>query len=404
MTRFAYAHASADAPSAFATVARELDTQRAAASAGKTTLGWLYMTDRLGAHADALLASARAHWPGASWVGAVGVGICAGGTEYFGEPALAIMLADLPRDRFRVFSGASPLPRKGFEAHAALVHADPMTPDLADMVGELSGRMASGYLFGGLASAQPDGSAAPRMFTIADGVFAGGLSGVAFTEAVPLVSRVSQGCLPIAARHSITAAEGQLVLELDGRPALDVLLDELKLPDLQARDAIPRLRQTLAGLSDATSDERRRAGAFGPDVRVRHLIGVDPGRRAVALADLVPEHGELAFCMRNTEAARRDLVRVCTEIREEFEPAAELLASGAEVGASDEPAAARIAGAVYVSCAGRGGPHFGAPSAELAIVRRSLGDVPLVGFFAAGEIGRRHLYGYTGVLTAFGEG
>jgi small ligand-binding sensory domain FIST len=60
-----------------------------------------------------------------------------------------------------------------------------------------------------------------------------------------------------------------------------------------------------------------------------------------------------------------------------------------------------IAGAIYVSCSGRGGPHFGAPSAELAIVRRALGDVPLVGFFAAGEIARHHLYGYTGVLTVF---
>ena len=63
--------------------------------------------------------------------------------------------------------------------------------------------------------------------------------------------------------------------------------------------------------------------------------------------------------------------------------------------------ARRIAGAVYVSCTGRGGPHFGAPSAELQLVRHALGDVPLVGFFAAGEIARHHLYGYTGVLTVF---
>jgi small ligand-binding sensory domain FIST len=61
----------------------------------------------------------------------------------------------------------------------------------------------------------------------------------------------------------------------------------------------------------------------------------------------------------------------------------------------------RIEGAIYVSCAGRGGPHFGGPSAELAIIRHALGDVPLAGFFAGGEIGHRHLYGYTGVLTVF---
>ena len=36
-----------------------------------------------------------------------------------------------------------------------------------------------------------------------------------------------------------------------------------------------------------------------------------------------------------------------------------------------------------------------------AVVRHALGDVPLVGFFANGEIARHHLYGYTGVLTVF---
>ena len=113
----------------------------------------------------------------------------------------------------------------------------------------------------------------------------------------------------------------------------------------------------------------------------------------------------MAFCTRSAQAARADLVRICAEIREELEPeemslstAAALATPAADASPSLER---RIAGAVYVSCAGRGGPHFGGPSAELQIVRRALGDVPLVGFFAGGEIARHHLYGYTGVLTVF---
>ena len=81
-----------------------------------------------------------------------------------------------------------------------------------------------------------------------------------------------------------------------------------------------------------------------------------------------------------------------------MELASALAASEAE--ATPHPGR-RIAGAVYVSCSGRGGPHFGGPNAELQIVRHALGDVPLVGFFAGGEIARHHLYGYTGVLTVF---
>ena len=113
----------------------------------------------------------------------------------------------------------------------------------------------------------------------------------------------------------------------------------------------------------------------------------------------------MVFCTRNVEAARRDLVRICAEIREELEPAelsleaaTNLLADRADAA----PAPGRnIAGAIYVSCAGRGGPHFGAPSAELQLIRHALGDVPLVGFFAGGEIAHQHVYGYTGVLTVF---
>ena len=58
-------------------------------------------------------------------------------------------------------------------------------------------------------------------------------------------------------------------------------------------------------------------------------------------------------------------------------------------------------GAHYVSCVARGEHLFGAPGAELGIVSHNLGDVPLVGFFANGEIARDRIYGYTGVLTLF---
>ena len=105
----------------------------------------------------------------------------------------------------------------------------------------------------------------------------------------------------------------------------------------------------------------------------------------------------LVFCQRDVAAARRDLVRICSEIREELAPEALPVASAGDPGEGGR----EMLGAIYVSCSGRGGPHFGGPSAELQIVRHALGDVPLAGFFAGGEIARHHLYGYTGVLTVF---
>ena len=119
----------------------------------------------------------------------------------------------------------------------------------------------------------------------------------------------------------------------------------------------------------------------------------------IALGGAEPAGPQPAAELPPLEAARRDLVRICSEIREERAETMPAVA-GAAPAAPVDPAQ-RVAGALYVSCSGRGGPHFGGPSAELQIIQHALGDVPLVGFFAAGEIGHHHLYSYTGVLTVF---
>ena len=426
--------------------------------AAAPTLGLLYITDRYASHAQDILDHLSAELPDITdWSGTVGVGIAANNVEYFDEPAMAVMLCELPHDQYRVFSGVSPLPTArqaglpgGFNAHTALVHADASTPDVASLIEEMAGRVSSGYVFGGLSSSRgdtvqfavsghgggahtsapasvngrPDGG--PHDGTHSGikgrGVFSGGLSGVAFAmgaatgqaeaangEGLSLMSRVTQGCQPISANHTITACEANVITELNGQPALEVMLADLKVSLDQPREALAKVRQTLVGLSlphaQAEGTPPRRTGQFGGDVRVRHIIGLDPARSGVAIADVPSVGMTLAFCERNAAAARADLIRVCAEIREALEPE-ELSLELASALSLDAPDAAphparRIAGAVYVSCSGRGGPHFGAPSAELQIVRRALGDVPLVGFFAGGEIARSQLYGYTGVLTVF---
>jgi small ligand-binding sensory domain FIST len=348
------------------------------------------------------------------WAGTVGVGIAANNVEYFDEPALTVMLCELPHNQYRVFSGVAPLGQHiGFEPHTALVHADGHTPDVGDLIAELAQRTQGDYVFGGLASSRH----AAVQFAVssaghlrgqgaASGVYIGGLSGVAFGPEVSLMSRVTQGCVPVSEQHTITECEGHLVLTLDGEPALDVLLRDLKISLDQPQPALAQVRATLVGLSAPDDQSIRRMGEFGEQVLVRHIVGLDPVRKAVAVAEMLTPGMGLSFCQRHVNAARADLMRIGSEIREALEAPAmmddEAMPWTAEAGsAPTEPGAKRILGAVYVSCAGRGGPHFGGPSAELHIVRRALGDVPLVGFFAGGEIAHQHLHGYTGVLTVF---
>jgi len=418
MELFPFAHATHPQwPMAAGLVLAQLRAQMSLPGyASSPTLGLLYITDHYAADAQELLDHLQAELPEVTdWCGTVGVGIASSNVEYFDEPALAVMLCAVPPHQYRVFSGVAPLgvgTGMGFEPYTALVHADATTPELAELLEEMASRTATGYLFGGLASSRGDtvqfatgGNGNMKGQGKAGGVFRGGLSGVAFGEGVRLVSRVTQGCQPIGRERVVTAAERNVLLTLDGQPALDVLLEEAAISLDEPQKAMARLRTTLVGLTSPGADVIGRPGTFGSDVLVRHIVGLDPGRRGVAVADVVEPGMRMAFCRRNVQAARADLMRICAEIREELEPEELPLSVAAALAAPEAQSAPnparRIAGAVYVSCAGRGGPHFGGPSAELQVVRRALGDVPLVGFFAGGEIARHHLYGYTGVLTVF---
>ncbi len=377
------------------------------------TLGWCYLSEDLADGAEAVMAGLRARLPNVAWVGGVGAGVLATGVEYVDEPALAVMVCNLPRERFRIFHGRQPLPLRSkdglnatqWTASTAQVHADGQNPDLPELIEELALRTLSQGVFGGISVGQPqclhlalDPSLPSEAQARTDaptstGVWRGGISGVAFDAHVRLETRLTQGCEPIGPGRTITAAHRNVVYELDGLPALSCLLRDLgvavTVQDHEwQREALPKVRATLAGLSPPETALLAHGQHLSDDALVRHLIGLDPGRGGVVISDSAQVGMNLAFCQRHAQAARQDLIRICTEIREEFDP-------------SEHPGS-QPAGAIYISCAGRGGPHFGAPNAELELIAHALGDIPLVGMFANGEIAHHGLYGYSGVLTVFG--
>ncbi len=359
-------------------------------------LGLVYLTPALAPHASELLELLKRRTGVAHWAGTCGQAIVATGVEYDDEPAIALMLCDLPDDGFQVFSGSRPPPAAGARtpggavaAQTALVHADPGTPDLAELVEDMAVKVASGRLFGGIASGRVE-----PLPQVADRVVAGGLSGVVFSSDVDLRTRVTQGCAPIAGEHVISACSSNLIRTLDGRPALDVLLADLGVAEeaRASRDGATLMRAMPAdrvraglfvGLAGGDAPSRGPRPGFG-DYLVRNLVGIDPHNRLVAVAALPQEGDRAVFCTRDARAARADLVRSCTELRDEL-----------------ETDGLSIRGGVYVSCVARGRALFGAPSAEVGLLQSQLGEFPLVGFFANGEIANHRLYGHTGVLTLF---
>ncbi|MFG1247380.1 FIST signal transduction protein [Xanthobacter flavus] len=377
MSQFSFAHAgNTDWQAALGACWSQLRTQLE--DKPPPTLGWCYLSDRYTGAAGNIMEALKAGLPTVRWVGTIGVGVAADDVEYFDEPGIALMLADIPPDGFRVFSDLAPLGTDGFEPFTALVHADGGTPDLPERIKALAGQTLTGYLFGGLSSARNQ----PLLF--ADDVMLGGVSGVAFGPQVPVLSRVTQGCQPIGPKRAIGRAEGNYLVTLDGERALDCAMEDLGLPaDIPDDQLRLELGQTLAGLVSPGEDSSAAPGRFGTDTQVRHLLGVGRKAGVLVVAEQLEAGTKLAFCKRNAEAARHDLLRIVAEVKAQAD------------------AAGGARGALYVSCSGRGGPHFGAPSAEFRMVREALGPIPLVGFFAGGEIARHHLYGYTGVLTVF---
>ena len=143
--------------------------------------------------------------------------------------------------------------------------------------------------------------------------------------------------------------------------------------DVLARDLNRTAGYIFAGLPVSGSDTG--------DYRVRNLMGIDANNGLIAIGERVQRGESVMFCRRDAQTAREDLVRMLHEIRR---------------GLSGPPR-----GGVYYSCVGRGISLFGPDSAELKLVRDLLGEFPLVGFYANGEISHQRLYGYTGVLTLF---
>jgi len=313
-------------------------------------LGFVYFTDTFVDSASGILQELQESTGVQDWVGSVGVGVLATGAEYQEEPAMAAMVADV--SAFRVFSGRTPL--KG-EAHFAIVHADPAAPDVAGLIADMSAKVASGFLVGGLSSSRS------RTVQIANAVLSGGLSGAALAPEVAVATRLTQGCVPYPGRWRVTECQDNIIGALDGRPALDVLTE-----------VIGNDKQVLVGLPVPGSDTG--------DYTARNLVGIDPRNKLIAIGDRVEPGTELVFCRRDRDAARADLSRIVGELKS---------------------AAPKPRGALYFSCLARGEHMFGARGAELELIRRALGEVPLVGFFCNGEISRDRLYGYTGVLTLF---
>ena len=338
--------------------------------ADSANLGFIYVTDALASDLGDILRHLKSHTGIEHWVGSVGQAILCTGHEYYDQPAIAIMLADFPAGGFTVFNHAEDThhlqpsdPMSGLRF--ALVHGDPRNGQLPALIDSLPEQLGNGYLSGGLTSAES------HYYQIADDIVEGSLSGVVFSDQVQVVTGLSQGCSPIGPVHTLTEADHHMAISIDERPALDVFKEDIG--EILARDIDRAAGYIFAGFPVKGSDTG--------DYLVRNVIGIDPENGLLAIGDHMHSGVPIMFCRRDGKSAIQDMQRMLENLKQRLP--------------------GPIRGGIYISCLGRGRYLFGEDSEEMKMIQEVLGDIPLVGFYASGEIAGHRLYGYTGVLTLF---
>lgn len=349
--------------------------ERVSAAVGQANLGFLYTTEAFAVDLPSILTFLRETTGVENWVGAAVPGLCAGHQEIRDGGAMVVMLGHVPEGAFKLFSSVDAADfsaRLGTWANAngpalALVHGDPRHAGLPALIESLADGI--GFLVGGLVAA------GDHPTQLAGSVLPGAVSGILLAEPVQAVTGLTQGCTPIGPVHTVSEGWGNVIVGLDGRPALEVFNADVG--ELIARDP----RRAAGYIHVALPIE----GSDRGDFVVRTLMGLDPAQGWLAVGGEVTVGQRLLFVRRDPAAARTDMIRMLKDVRRRLEGRMPLAA-------------------IYVTCIARGEHIFGERGTELSMVRDALGPaVPLIGFFANGEISGQRLYAYTGVLTVLTE-
>ncbi|MEM7229774.1 MAG: FIST N-terminal domain-containing protein [Planctomycetota bacterium] len=324
-------------------------------------------------------------------IGVTAESVLGGDLECEGLAALSVLALRLPGLNTRVWSAGPGVPLRAADheelrdqthlnddAKGVIVVADPFTTPINDVLralSSLSTRDQPVPIMGGLAS----GASQPghNMLIMDDHVQTAGIVGVTLSGDVEISCVVSQGCRPIGEPHVITRGDGNTVFELSGRPATEVLREEAN--ELNDHDKALLGR----GLFVGTVINEHKAHFGRGDFLIRAVTGMDNDAGSLVVGDRIRTGQTIQFHVRDADTADEDL---------------QLLLDLEQL--NDPPLAALL-----FTCNSRGSRLFHDEHHDVRLIRSRLGDVPLAGFFAGGEVGpvgqESFLHGHTACLVLF---
>ena len=357
---------------------------------GQADLAMLFCSQHHAAAAEQLADQACELLGTDNLLGSTGEAIVGMGREIEHEPALAVWLAHWPGVQSSLFHLQFERTREGGVIQGwpdelagewspgtfLLFLGEPYSFPADLLLDRLNEDRPGVSVIGGMAS----GASEPghhRLFcgrkTVAEGAVAALVSGN-----VRLRPVVSQGCRPIGKHFVVTKAERNVIYELGGTPAL-IQLKEI-FDSLPTREQLLVQKALHVGRVVSEYQERFEQGDF----LVRNVVGIDPSAGAIAIGDYIRTGQTVQFHVRDQEAADAEL--------------AQLLATARKV--SPGPA-----GALLFTCNGRGTRMFSQPHHDAQAIAKALGETPVAGFFAQGEIGpigrQNFMHGFTASIAIF---
>lgn len=311
--------------------------------------------------------------------------------EIEGEVALSLTAAVLPGVRLRPFyfdldegptdaAGWHELLGPDLQSRGFLLLPDPFSCDIEQLLGSLDAAYPDASKVGGVASGGRS-AGGNAMFLDAD-VYRQGVIGLALSGELALETLVAQGCRPIGTPLITTRCENNLLLELNGHPALQVLRELFD--SLSPADQQLFRRSLFLGTQMKDDQIEYRHGDF----LIRNLMGLVPDRAAIAVGAQLTPYQAVQFHLRDADASAEDLRQhLCAAV------------------AHSDKTGIRPAGALLFSCLGRGEGLYGTPDHDSRLIHESLGPLPLGGFFCNGELGpvggKTFLHGYTSSIALF---
>jgi small ligand-binding sensory domain FIST len=360
------------------------------------------MIDRLGEHVDLALIFPSSHFVkhaaglGVNLRRAIGakvmIGCCAEGVigpqhEIEGEPAVAVVAAQLPGVDIEPFHIAGPdlmdLARAPMrfddyvpasrDTRGYVMIADPFSSPMERVLDAFNHMCEGVPIIGGLASAarQPGDN---RLF-MNDTVVKDGLVGVALGGPVQVDVIVSQGCRPVGPIFEVTDAKNNIIDSLGGAPPMERISAMLQGLDESERELLQN------GLFIGRAIDPTRESLGRGDFLIRGVLGADSKTGAIAIGDVIENGERVQFHLRDARTAREDLEMMLTP--------------HALFGAPS--------GAFLFSCNGRGTNLYNEPDGDISAINSFFHGIDLAGFFCAGEIGpiggKNFLHGHTASLA-----